>query len=92
MIDFSERLVLVILHGQKNIYFLSFISPLEKIPKISICHMVENEHPEVIEGSQLLIAVDVIDSEVEAEDTSIVDDDSALDEEDVSGLVGAGVT
>ena len=65
---------------------------LEKIPKINICHMVAKEHPEIIEGRQRLIDVDVLDSEEAAEDDSIVHDDAALGEEDDSGLVGAGVT
>ena len=37
-----------------------------------------------------MIAVDVIDSDEAAEDTSIVHDDDAFDEEDGSGLVGSG--
>ena len=54
--------------------------------------MVANEHPEVIEGRRRLIAVDVLDSEESDDDASIVHDDYALDEEDVSDLVGEGVT
>ena len=54
--------------------------------------MEAKEHPEVIEGSQRLIAVGVLDSEEAAEDASIIHDDAALDEEDGSGLVGAVVT
>ena len=54
--------------------------------------MAAKEHPEVIEGMQLLIAVDVPESEEAAEDVSIVQDDAAFDEEDGRGLVGAGVT
>ena len=57
-----------------------------------ICHMLAKEHPEVIEERQQLIAVDVLDSEEAAADASIVNDDADLDEEDGSGLVGAGVT
>ena len=69
----------------------SFFS-FDKIPKIKICHMVAKNHPEVIEGRQRLIAVDVIDFGGTAEDASIDHDDSALDEEGGIGLVGAGVT
>ena len=65
---------------------------LDEILKIKICHTVVNEHPDVIEGRQQLISVDVIDSEEAAEDSSIDNDDAALDEEDGSGLLGAGVT
>ena len=72
--------------------FVSRFFSLDKIPKMKICHMVATEHPEVIEGRRRLITVDVIDSEEEAEDASIVHDDAALDEEGGSGLVGAGVT
>ena len=50
------------------------------------------KHPEAIDWRQQLIAVDVLDSEDEAEDGSIDHDDAALDEDDGSGLVGAGVT
>ena len=39
-----------------------------------------------------MVSVDVLDSEEADEDTSIVHDDAAFDEEDGSGLVGAGVT
>ena len=53
--------------------------------------MVAKEHPEVIEGRQRLIAVDVIDYDETAEDASIDNDGAALDGEDGSGLVGAGV-
>ena len=69
----------------------SFFS-LDERPKINICHMVSKEHPEVIEGRQRLIAVDVLDSEEAAEDASILHYDAAFDEEDGSGLVGACVT
>ena len=54
--------------------------------------MVAKEHPEVIEGTQRLIGVDILDSEEADEDASIDRDDAGLDEEDGSGLVGAGVT
>ena len=64
---------------------------LDKIPKIKVCHMVEKEHPEVIEGRRGFIDVDVFDSEEAAEDDSIVRDADALDEEERSGLVGEGV-
>ena len=45
----------------------------------------------MIEGRRRLISVDVLDSEEAAEDYSIDYDSAALDEEDGSGLVGAGV-
>ena len=54
--------------------------------------MVEKEHDEVIEDRRRLISVDVLDSEEADEDASINHDGAALDEEDGSGLVGAGVT
>ena len=69
-----------------NLFFL------DEIPKIKICHMLAKEHPEVNEGRRRLIAVDVPDSEEAAEDDFIVHDDAAFDEDDGSGLVGAGVT
>ena len=53
--------------------------------------MVEKEHDEVIEDRRRLIALDVLDSEEADEDASISHDGAALDEEDGSGLVGAGV-
>ena len=46
----------------------------------------------MIEGRRRLIAVDVLDSEEASEDDYIIHDDTALDEEDGSGLVGSGVT
>ena len=49
--------------------------------------MVAKEHPEVIEGRQRLIAMDVIDSEEADEDASIDHDDADFYEEDGSGLV-----
>ena len=54
--------------------------------------MVAKEHPEVIEVRWRIIAIDVLDSEEAAEGASIVHDDVDFDEEDVSGLLGAGVT
>ena len=39
-----------------------------------------------------MIDMDVLDSEEAAEDASVVHDNATFDEEDVSGLVGAGVT
>ena len=48
--------------------------------------MVSNEQPEVIEGRQHLISVDVLDSEDADEDASIDHYDADLDEEDVSGF------
>ena len=71
---------------------LSFVFSLDKIPKIKICHMSAKEHPEMIEGRQRLVNVDVLDSKEEAEGASITNYDVTLDEEDGSGLVGAGVT
>ena len=49
---------------EKIIFFVShsFFS-LDQIPKIQICHMVVNEHPEVIEWRRRLISVDVCESE-----------------------------
>ena len=62
--------------------FLSLISfaPLDKKPKIKICHMVASEHHEVIEGMWQLIATDFRDSEEDAEDGSIDNNGAALDE------------
>ena len=54
--------------------------------------MLTKEHPEVIGGRQQLIYVDVLDSEEASEDAYIDHDYAALDEDDGSGLVGAGVT
>ena len=48
-------------------------------------------HPAVIEGLQLLIAVNVIDSEKAAEDYYINHDGADSYQEYGSGLVGAGV-
>ena len=53
--------------------------------------MAAKKHPEVIEGRWRLIAVDVLDSEEAAEDDSIYHGDAALDEEDGSGSIGAGI-
>ena len=60
--------------------------------KIKICHMVAKEHPKVIEGRIRFIDVDVIEYDEANEDSSIDPDGAALDKEDVSGLLGAGVT
>ena len=54
--------------------------------------MAAKEHPDVFKGRQQLIAVDVIDSDEAPADSSFVHDGAALYEEDVSGLLGAGVT
>ena len=54
--------------------------------------MVEKEHTEVIEGSQRLVAVDILDSEEAAEDDSIGHDVTDLYKEDGSVLVGSVVT
>ena len=48
---------------KENVLSLVHFFPLEKIPKIKICHMAAKEHPEAIEGRQPLIPVDVLDSE-----------------------------
>ena len=81
------------LHGKrKTLCLLLVFLSLDKIPKIKICHMVAKDHPEVIEGRRRLNDVDILDSEEAAEDVSIIHDDAAFDEEDGSGLVGAGVT
>ena len=64
----------------------------DEISKIEICHIVTKEHPEVIDGRQRLISVDVIDSGESYEDSSIDNGDSDLYEEYGGGLVGAGVT
>ena len=40
----------------------------------------------------MLIALDVLDSDEAAKDSSIVHDDADFDEEDGGGLVGEGVT
>ena len=51
----------------------------DEIPKIKIFHMVANEHPDVIEGRQQLIATYVLDSEEKADYGSIDNDGSASD-------------
>ena len=78
----------------KKEMFLSLVSffYLDEIPKIKICHMAAKEHPEVIEGRQRLIDMDVPDSDEAAEYYSIVNDDADFDEYYGSGLVGEGVT
>ena len=48
---------------KENVMSLVCFFSLEEILKIKICHMLEKDHPEVIEGRQRLIAVDVLDSE-----------------------------
>ena len=78
--------------GKTKCFVSSSFFSLDKIPKINICHMVSKENLDVIEGRRQLIDVDVPDSEETDEDSSINNDDFALDEEDGSGLVGAGVT
>ena len=77
---------------KKRFFCLSFVFSIEEIAKIKICHMVTKEHTEAIEGRRQLIAVDVLDSEEADKDASIDHDDAALDEEDGSGLLWAGVT
>ena len=77
---------------KENVFSLIRFLNLGKITKIKICHMVATEHPEVIEGRQRLISVDVIDYEEADEDDSIDKYGAASDEEDGSGLVGVGVT
>ena len=73
-----------------NILTLILFS-LDQTPKIKICYMSAKEHPAVIEGMQLLIAVNVIDSEKAAEDYYINHDGADSYQEYGSGLVGAGV-
>ena len=74
---------------------MSFAS-CDKIPKIKTFHMVASEHPEVIEERRLLISTDFPESEKAAEDGSIDNGGSSLDEEDdnISGeaVVRKGVT
>ena len=53
---------------------------LDEIPNIKICHMAAKEHPEVIEGRQRLIVVDVLESEDASEDAPINHDGVVLDE------------
>ena len=53
--------------------------------------MLAKEHPEAIEGEQLFIDVDILESEKAAKDDSINYDGAASDEEDGSGLIGEGV-
>ena len=53
--------------------------------------MVSKENPEVIDGRRRLIAVDVLDSDEADDDASTVHDHADFDEEDGSGLAGAGV-
>ena len=77
---------------KENVMSLVRFCSLEKKPKIKICHMVAKKHPGVIAEKRRLIDVDVLESEEAAEDDSIDHDDADLDEEDMSGLVGAGVT
>ena len=77
---------------KENVLYLVHIFPLDKIPKIKMCRMAAMEHPESIEGRRPLIAVYILESEEAAEYASIDRDDAALDEEDGSGLAGAGVT
>ena len=62
-----------------------------QIPKIKIFHMVASENPEMIEGRRRLIATDVLESEVAAEDDSIDNYGASLDEDGESGLGEAGV-
>ena len=76
----------------KNVLSLIRFFSLDEIPKIKICHMVAKTNIELNDGRRRLIAVDVLDSEEEAEDASIDNDGAALDEEDGIGLVRAGVT
>ena len=69
----------------------SFFS-IDEITKNKICHMIAKEHPEVIEGRQRLIAVDILDTEEADEDYSIDHDGDDSDEDDGSVLIGLGVT
>ena len=54
--------------------------------------MVAKEHPEVMEGRRRLISLGFLDSEDAADYSSIDNYGDALNEEDGSGFVGAGVT
>ena len=65
---------------KENVLSIISFSSLDKIPNIKICHVVANKHPEVIEGRQRLIAVDVLESEEAYEDASIDKDDANFDE------------
>ena len=75
--------------NQKNslIHFFT----LDQIPKVKIWHMIANEHSEVIEVGQLLIATEVLDPEQADQDISIIHYGDLLDEDDDSGLGQAGV-
>ena len=77
---------------KNKIFFLVRFFSLDNIPKINICHMAAKEYHKVIEWRRLLIDVDVLYFEESAEDDSIVHGDADMDEEDMSGLVKAGVT
>ena len=92
-LSFSQRGSFWLFSMDKTI-FLSLVRffSLDEIPKIKIFHLAAKEHPGVIEGRRRLIAVDVLDSGEADVDASIDHDDVYLDEEYVSGLVGAGVT
>ena len=54
--------------------------------------MVAKEHPQVTEGSQRLISVDVLDSEEASQDASIDRGGTALGEQDGISLAGVCVT
>ena len=81
MITLCERSFLSLIR------FVSF----DQTPKIKIYHMVAIEHHYVIEGRSWLIATDFLEPEEAYEDGSIYIDGAALDEEDESGFVEAGV-
>ena len=62
-----------------NVLFIISFVPIDQTPKIKICHMVESEHPEALEGKRWLISKFVLDSEEAAEDGSIDNDSSVSD-------------
>ena len=63
LIALLRRLPMVSIGGENKMFCLSLVFvPLDQTPKIKIFHMVESEHPEVIEGRWRLIVTDVIES------------------------------
>ena len=58
---------------RKEMSFVHFFL-LDQIPRIKICHTVESENTEVIEGRRRLISMDDLDSDEAYEDGSIDDD------------------
>ena len=76
---------------EKKLSLIFFVSR-DQMPQMKICHMFASEYPEVIEGRSQLIVTDVLDPDEADEDGSIDCNFSALDEEDESCLVEAGVS